>query len=31
MGGGFLEKVYENALIEELRLRGIEAEGQKES
>ena len=28
LGAGFLEKVYERALIAELRLRGIRAEGQ---
>ena len=28
LGGGFLEKVYERALLKELRLRGIEAEAQ---
>ncbi|MCK4909183.1 MAG: GxxExxY protein [Planctomycetes bacterium] len=30
LGCGFLEKVYENALIEELRLRGVKVEAQKE-
>ncbi len=30
LGPGFLEKVYENALLKELQLRGIEAEAQKE-
>jgi GxxExxY protein len=30
LGGGFLEKVYLNALLEELRLRGIRAVAQKE-
>jgi GxxExxY protein len=29
LGAGFLEKVYENALLHELRLRGIHAEPQK--
>jgi GxxExxY protein len=29
LGSGFLEKVYENALLEELRSRGIKAETQK--
>ena len=29
LGYGFLEKVYENALVIELRLRGLEAERQK--
>ncbi|MSO23945.1 MAG: GxxExxY protein [Acidobacteria bacterium] len=28
LGAGFLEKVYERALVAELRLRGIRAEGQ---
>ncbi len=28
LGAGFLEKVYENALIEELKARGIKAESQ---
>ena len=28
LGGGFLEKVYERALIKELRLRGLRAEAQ---
>jgi GxxExxY protein len=28
LGTGFLEKVYERALVEELRLRGLRAEGQ---
>jgi GxxExxY protein len=28
LGAGFLEKVYENALLRELRNRGIKAEGQ---
>ena len=28
LGSGFLEKVYENALLEELRVRGIKAESQ---
>ncbi|MGB5473386.1 MAG: GxxExxY protein [Gammaproteobacteria bacterium] len=28
LGGGFLEKVYENALLRELRLRGLRAETQ---
>jgi GxxExxY protein len=28
LGGGFLEKVYENALLIELRSRGLKAEGQ---
>ena len=28
LGGGFLEKVYENALLKELVLRGIKAESQ---
>ena len=28
LGPGFLEKVYENALLIELRLRGLKAEGQ---
>lgn len=30
LGHGFLEKVYENALLRELRLRGIKTENQKE-
>ena len=30
LGFGFLEKVYERALLKELRLRGIPAEAQKE-
>ena len=30
LGSGFLEKVYENALAEELRRRGIKVESQKE-
>ncbi len=30
LGYGFLEKVYERALLKELRLRGIPAEAQKE-
>ncbi len=30
LGAGFLEKVYENALLEGLRLRGINAVAQKE-
>jgi len=30
LGLGFMEKVYENALLEELQLRGIEAVAQKE-
>ena len=30
LGCGFLEEVYENALIEELRLRGVKVEAQKE-
>jgi GxxExxY protein len=29
LGSGFLEKVYENALLEELKVRGINAEAQK--
>ncbi len=29
LGPGFLEKVYENALLHELKLRGLKAEGQK--
>lgn len=29
LGSGFLEKVYENALLEELKIRGIKAEAQK--
>jgi GxxExxY protein len=29
LGSGFLEKVYENALLEELNDRGIQAENQK--
>ena len=28
LGGGFLEKVYENALLTELRLQGLQAETQ---
>lgn len=28
LGSGFLEKVYENALLVELRLRGLKAENQ---
>jgi len=31
LGSGFLEKVYERALLKELCLRGITAEAQKES
>jgi len=30
LGHGFLEKVYENALLHELQLRGLKAESQKE-
>lgn len=30
LGPGFLEKVYENALLRELRLRGLKVEQQKE-
>lgn len=30
LGFGFLEKIYENALMKEFRLRGIPAEAQKE-
>ena len=29
LGSGFLEKVYENALLEELQIRGIKADAQK--
>jgi len=29
LGAGFLEKVYENALLHELQLRGLKAEAQK--
>ncbi len=30
LGSGFLEKVYENALVKEFRIRGVSVEAQKE-